>query len=144
MVYHISLFSEEDRVSALPPARALAKGFAAFAVVGLGMAAMLRGTMLPWNGLAGAPEPSVAVAVSHAPLDLTKPIFVEGELCPDEGLLSLYSDADSKGCLVADSTRPVTIVASATNGLQAQVFKVDMDTSQGMVEGWVAANFLRN
>jgi hypothetical protein len=35
-------------------------------------------------------------------------------------------------------------VATATNGVLAQVFKVDIETPEGPVEGWVTSGSLRN
>lgn len=87
---------------------------------------------------------SSEIAANSPKLDLSKPIFVNGALCPNQGLLALYSKADSQGCLVADTRSPVSVVALVTNDQQVQVLKIDADTPEGTIEGWVRADSLRN
>jgi hypothetical protein len=144
MSAHLALSLPLRHRSALQTARALGKALAGFVSIGFVIATLLWGTGTSWSDLRGDSDVSGVATTPDDLLDLSKPIFIRGELCPYEGLLASFSEADAQGCLVADGTKPVMVVATATNGLQARVFKIDMNTAEGTVEGWVSARSLRN
>jgi hypothetical protein len=132
---HLTSSSPERREPMPQTARAFGKTIAAFVAIGVVMAGLLWETRMPWNEHGGDGGGS---------LNLSKPIFIKGALCPYQGLLASFSDANAQGCLNANTESPVAVVATATNGVLAQVFKVDIETPEGPVEGWVTSGSLRN
>jgi hypothetical protein len=144
MSAHLAFSSPPRHGSALQTVRALGKALAGFVSICFVIATLLWGTGTSWSALHRDAGASSVAAADNDPLDLSKPIFIRGALCPYEGLLASFSEANAEGCLVADGNRPVMVVATATNGRQARVFKVDMDTAEGTVEAWVTSHSLRN
>lgn len=120
------------------------RAVAGFFVLGSLVSSLLLGLGLRPSAIAKYFEPSWPAALTRQPLNVSEPIYVEGKLCPSGGLLALYTDASSQGCLVTDRKQPVTIVAEVMAGEQYRVFRVEMATPQGPIDGWVSSNSLRN
>ena len=137
----------QSPVNAPRPTRGFAVCVAVSAVVAVAVAASLGGLDMlnrPNTTLITDQDTQSTSTVSGRSLDLLEPIYVRHELCPNQGLLAVYSEANSRGCLIADSKMPVSVIAAAINNRQVRVFEVDMETPEGTVEGWVESNDLRN
>jgi hypothetical protein len=118
---------------------------AAFAAIGLAVVVSL-------GGLGGTSTNAPATYLNHGQtitigansLDLSKMIFIRGEVCSDEDATAGSSSFNRQGCSLADSRIPTSVIEITANGLEAPSFKVEVDTTEGAAEGWVGFNNLKN
>lgn len=77
-------------------------------------------------------------------LDLSKPIFVRGEMpiCPSESALEAYSPSNPNGCTLLGNSAPAHLLAIQTDGMLPATTQVA--TPGGLVRGWVDYSNLTN
>jgi hypothetical protein len=138
--------SDRNNRSELPLIRNSIVGLAAFAIGGLAVTAILVGKDVPQSSMNAYFINGQTITEGHYALDLSRPIFVRGEvpICPTEDALAAYSPSDPAGCTILSSGAPAGLLGIVTDGMRQPTFQMQMQTPKGTIRGWVDYNNLTN
>jgi hypothetical protein len=119
---------------------------ACFALAGMAITAVLMGKNVPQTGMAAYFVNGEIVTAGRHSLDLSRPIFVQGDvpICPSEDALANYTPGDPLGCTVLSSSAAAGLIGIVTDGMRQPTFHMQMNTPNGIIRGWVEYNDLKN
>jgi hypothetical protein len=121
-------------------------GVACFALAGMAVTAILAGKDVPQSTITAYFVNGQLVTAGRHSLDLSRPIFVRGNvpICPSEDALASYSSSDPQGCTVLSAGAPAGMIGIVTDGMRQPTFQMQMNTPNGTIRGWVDYNNLSN
>jgi hypothetical protein len=139
-------YSNQTRGKGMSMIRSSILGVAGFAVAGILVTSVLVGKDVPQTGMTAYFLSGTMVTAGRHSLDLSRPIFVRGNvpICPSEDALASYSAGNRQGCTVLGANAPAGLIGIVTDGMRQPTFQMQMNTPNGTIRGWVNYNNLSN